>query len=157
MTVLAGRAGRGDSRAVEGESLEEPDERPLGAAARVGLALLGIVLVGVGLVAGYFAVAVVAGELGARPVQPVPIYALGVAFLAFPLLLVATGFVSLACRYPRGLRAIALLAAAAVADVMLAVWLARLPTDRCVANPPRPSGGAIESTGCIDRSWSGPS
>jgi hypothetical protein len=141
---------------VEAEGLEAPDERPLGAAARVGLALLGIASVGAGLVSGYFAVAVVAAELGARPVQPAPAYALGAAILAFPLLLVATGFVSLACRYPRGLRAVGWLAAAVVADVLLAVWLVRLPMDRCVANPPRPPGGAIESTGCLDRSWSPP-
>lgn len=139
---------------MEGEVFEAPEERPLGAAARVALALLGAALVGAGLFTGFYAVAVVAAELGERPVQPWPIYALGVAILAFPLLLVATGFVSLACRYPRGLRAIAMLAAAIVADMMLAVWLVRLPTERCVPNPPRPPGGAIESTGCIDRSWS---
>jgi hypothetical protein len=142
---------------VEGESLEEPDERPLGAGARVVLGLLGLGLVGAGLVSGFFAVAVVAGELGERPVQPLPMYALGVAILAFPLLLVATGFVSLACRYPRGLRPIAMLGAAIVADVLLAAWLVRLPTGGCVASPPRPPAGAIESTGCIDRSWSPPS
>ena len=139
---------------MEAEGIEEPDERPLGAAARVALGLLGLALVGAGLVAGFFAVAVVAAELAERPVQPWPVYALGVAILAFPLLLVATGFVSLACRYSRGLRPIALLAAALVADVLLALWLVRLPTERCATNPLRPPRGAIEATGCIDRSWS---
>jgi hypothetical protein len=141
---------------VTGEGVEEADERALGAAARVALGLLGPVLVGAGLVAGYFAVAVVAGELGERPVQPLPIYALGLAILAFPLLLVAAGFASLACRRRKGLGPIVLLAAAVAADLLLAIWLARLPADRCAANPPPGRGGAIDATGCIDRSSSPP-
>jgi hypothetical protein len=143
---------------MEAQVLEEPDGRPLGPAARVGLGLLGLVLVGAGLVAGFFAVSVVAAELGARRSAASAAAELRARSRDPGLSLAADrdGLVSLACRYPRGLRPVALLAAALVADVLLAVWLVRLPTGSCVANPPRPSGGAIEATGCLDRSWSPP-
>ncbi len=137
--------------------MEAPDERPLGAAARTALGLLGLAATGAGLVAGFFAVAVVGGALGERPVQPWQMYALGAAILAFPLLLVAAGFVSLACRRRAGVKAVAWLAAAVVADLLLAVWLVRMPVGSCTPFPPSAPAGSIEATGCLDRSWSPPS
>lgn len=141
---------------MDGEGLVEPEERPLGTAARAGLVLLGAFLVAAGLFTGFYAVGVVAGELGERPVQPLPVYALGVAILAFPLLLVAMGFLSLGCRERGRLRPIALLAAAVAADLLLAAWLVRLPTGGCAANAPW-ARDVIDATSCIDRSWSPPS
>jgi hypothetical protein len=42
------------------------------------------------------------------------------------------------------------------ADALLVLLLLRLEANRCVADPPAPHG-AIEATGCLDRTWSPPS
>ncbi|HEX9965926.1 MAG TPA: hypothetical protein VGB04_13205 [Allosphingosinicella sp.] len=129
------------------------EEYPFGRAARAGLVLLGLALAGAGLLTGFYAVAIVAGALSERLAQPWQAYALGVAILAFPALLLAAGFRCLSCRDGGELRLAAALAGAAVLDVALAVWLVRLPMQSCVARPPV-ARGSIKATGCIDRSWS---
>ena len=131
----------------------ETDERSLGPAARIALVLLGALAVGAGLFTGFHAVAVVVGALAEDPVQPLPIYALGLAILVFPALLLALGFASLGCRERRRLRPPAALAGAAVADLLLASWLLRLPTGGCT---PHWARGTVAAGRCIDRSWSGP-
>lgn len=134
----------------------EKDESPFGWPARAGLILLGLVLAAAGLFAGFHSVAIVVGALTDHPVQPLPIYGVGLAMLAFPALLLALGFRCLTSRHKGELKLAAIFAGAALADALLAVWLVRLPTGGCVANPPVVRG-AIEATGCIDRSWSPPS
>jgi hypothetical protein len=133
------------------------EERLLGPAGRVGVVLFGLVATGAGLFTGFYAVTMVATMLSDQPVQPWPMYGLGLAMLAFPLLLLAMGFLGLGCRDRGRLRLIARLAAAAVADVLLAVWLVRMPTQTCLPHPPSAPAGVVGATGCLDRSWSPPS
>lgn len=128
---------------------------PFGWTERAGLVLLGLGLAAAGLFTGFLAVGIVSGTLSDDPVQPLPIYALGLAMLVFPALLTAMGFRCLTSRRKGELKLVAVLGGAAALDVLLAVMLVRLPTETCVANP-LAVRGAIEATGCIDRSWSPP-
>jgi hypothetical protein len=140
----------------ESEGLPNPDERPLAPAARVAVVTFGLAATGAGLLTGYYAVALVGEVLSDRPVQPWPAYALGAAILAFPLLLLALGFLSIACRERRRLKLAAIVAGAAVAGVLLAVWLVGMPMETCVPDPRPAPAGAIEATGCLDRPRSPP-
>ena len=128
------------------------EDEAFGWTARAGLVALGLALAGAGLLIGFFTVAVVIGALSDQPVQPWQMYALGLTMVAFPALILASGFRCLGARYPGDLKLAAWLAGAAALDLLLAAVLIRLPTDRCVSNPPVVRG-SIESTGCLDRSW----
>jgi hypothetical protein len=139
--------------------MEDGSQSPslLGRRARIALVLLGLALVGAAAWAGYFLLLLLLGTSEhAHPAGREE--ALVWAALLLPLLLLAAAIASFVCRTRRGLRATGAIGAAALADLLVALYFYRLDTmpPPCPPHPAAPAAPAgpasaspIDATGCL--------
>jgi predicted exporter len=141
--------------------MEEGSDLParLAPGVRVGLALLGLALIGAAAIAAYYLLLLLVGtgehsELSGRE------EAMVWSALLLPLLLLASAVASLLCRTRRGLRVLGTFGAAAAANLLVVLYLYRLDTlpPPCPVRSAAPGASLypnpVDATGCLSRSRS---